>query len=314
MTLKKLEIEALRADLAQLSVFLNSNMEVEDPIGYRQFVLRKEQVSAQLAELDQDENTNAAVGVFFSGTPVYGSKGVLADFASKAVAAFQDVVSKRLAATEAGALGQRGPVPFRPSSDLMITDMARGSIGLILEEATQQSSLTDSSLKVTIDQVVDLLADVGALEEQVFERATETLDSRQLGAVQTLFAVLDENGATVRFVESDKERSLDAPAVSRGKTRTEAMEIEETESTTLSGKLIGLIPGHRRFELETAPGQVIYGAVSADFSKSYVGMLGKVEGRFWRTKMRVREIRRRNRPPKFTYTLLGLLEEIKSPR
>src|SRR6266513_3170272 len=122
MALKKLEIEAIRADLAQLEQLLSSTSEDEDPICYRQFMSKKEELSAHLVELDKEENTNAAVGVFFSGRPVYGSKGVLADFASKAVAAFQDVVSKRLAATEAGTLGQRGPVPFRPSSDLMITD------------------------------------------------------------------------------------------------------------------------------------------------------------------------------------------------
>jgi hypothetical protein len=198
----------------------------------------------------------------------------------------------------------------------MLTDMARGSVGLVLEEVSPQGELTDTSLKVAVDQVVDLLADVGAPDEETFERATETLDSRQLGALQTLFRTLHDYGASVQFVEEDKERTLDEEYVARGRSRTEAMQIDERETTTITGRLLGIIPAHRRFELELLDtGETIYGAVAVDLARTYTEqLLGSVEGRIWRTKMRIREIKRRNRPPRFSYTLLGLLEEVRSKK
>jgi hypothetical protein len=35
-----------------------------------------------------------------------------------------------------------------------------------------------------------------------------------------------------------------------------------------------------------------------------------VVGRWWRTKMKIREVRERNKPPRTLYTLIGLLEQI----
>lgn len=316
MSLRKLDIEAIRSDLAEVEEILRSTSEEEDPIGYKQFSSRKAELQQQLTALGTNAPPNAAVGIFFSGKPVYGSKGVLAEFAAKAVDAFQDVVAKKLASAELGSLGRRGPVPMRPSSNLMLTEIARGSVGVILEEATEQASLADTSLKVAVDQVVDLLADVAAPEEDAFERAAESLDARELGALQTLFATLEEYGAAVRFVEDHKERSLDEGSVARGKARTEAMTIDERESRSITGRLLGLIPAHRKFELELLDtGETIYGSVSLDLAKTHSDqLLGKVEGRIWRTRMRVREIKRRNQMPKFSYTLLGLLEEVKPNR
>lgn len=314
MTLRKLEMDAIRADLAEIEELLRTSSEEEDPIGYRQFASRKQELNTQLAELAAlNKHPHAELGIFFSGKPVFGSKGVVAEFAAKAVAAFQEVVAKRLASAELGNLGQRGPVPLKTSSELMLTDMARGSVGFILEETSPQASLTDTALSEALDQSVDLLADIGAAEEQTFENAAASLDSRQLTALQSLFATLDEYGATVRFVEHSKERWLDEAAVARGKARTEEMQIREQESTTITGKLLGLIPAHRRFELQLLDtGETIYGSVAADLAKTHTEQLmGKVEGRVWRTRMRIREIRRRNRAPKLSYTLLGLIEEVR---
>jgi hypothetical protein len=313
MALRKLELEGLEADLAAVDDLLRSSSEEEDPIGYRQFASRKEELSALIEKIAKSENPLASVALFFSGDPVFGSRGVEAEFASKVVASFQDIVAKRMASSEVGNLGRRGPVPLKPSSDLMITDVARGSVGFILEEAGRQDSFTDTSLKLTVDQVVDLLADVGSEDEDMFEKAAETLDSRQLTALQALYSTLDEARASVRLVEDDKERIIDSASVGRARSRIEAMQIDERESDNVTGKLLGLLPGHRKFELQLSEtGETIYGSVSPEVSKKHLERLGDVEGKIWRTRMRIREIKRRNRHPKVTYTLLGLLEEIKS--
>lgn len=59
---------------------------------------------------------------------------------------------------------------------------------------------------------------------------------------------------------------------------------------------------------------VIRGSVVAAYATRYLELIegphGDIVGQTWRTKMRVREIRERNKPPRKVYTLIGLLEKI----
>ncbi|HMQ34882.1 MAG TPA: hypothetical protein PKD53_29445, partial [Chloroflexaceae bacterium] len=67
-----------------------------------------------------------------------------ANFAGKAIDRYQDLLAKRYASLESGPLGDRGPVPLHPNAQMLITEVARGSFGFMLEEASEPTSLVDT--------------------------------------------------------------------------------------------------------------------------------------------------------------------------
>ncbi len=314
--LRKIELDALRADLGAINAMLASRTEADDPIGFHQFQSRKREIEEMIAKLGDAPDHTASVGLFFGGLPVIGSRGIRADFAGKAIEYFQELVAKQHAAAEAGILGRRGRVPLRAATDLMLTDVVRGSFGMVLEEVEENGLLADSKVKQIVDEVTDVFLNVASIDDQVFEELLASIDGRLLSTLRDFFHLLDEGGATIRVVEAEKDRLLDRDAVHRGRVRTEAIAVDERESDQISGKLY-LLPAHRRFELvRDDTGETIYGIVSPEYSKEYLGTLQQQGidpvGKTWRTKMLIREIKRPNREPKITYTLLGLLGELNS--
>lgn len=313
--LRKLEADALKVDLAAVDELLKEAIASGDPIGELQFSQRRDELEKQIRSLEEIPENTAGVALFFGGRPVVGSKGIATDFAGKVLDSFQDMLTKRFAASEAGLLGSRGPAPFKPETQMMVTDVARGSFGFVLEEAVTNASLTETALRHTLDELTDLVTRVASTDQQLFENAVENLDSRLLVSMRKFFGILDEAGATVRIVEGERDQSLDYIDIQRARLRIDAIEIKESENDSLVGELIGLLPEHRKFELRiSGTGELIYGSVSQEFTKKGLRQLlttpGGVLGKTWRTKMNIREVRERNRPPKYSYTLLGLLEEI----
>lgn len=313
--LRKLELDALNVDLAAVSTLLEQAVAAGDPIGELQFTQRRKEIEETIHQLAATPEHTAGVALFFGGRPVVGSKGISAEFAGKVLESFQDLITKRFATFEVGALGQRGPAPFKPDTHMLVTDVARGSFGFVLEESAANASLTDTAVKHTLDELTELVTRVASPDDKLFESAVENLDPRMLGSMRTFFRNLDDAGATIRIVEGDRDQSLTYSDVQRARLRIETMEITEKETDSLVGELIGLLPEHRKFELRLADtGELIYGSVSQEFTKGLLRDLmakpSTVLGKLWRTKMNIREVRERNRPPKHSYTLLGLLEEV----
>lgn len=311
--LRKVELDALRADLAAVEGILAEMNTDEDPVGHYQFEARKREIEREIAKVSAAPEHTASVGLYFAGEPVIGSKGIRADFAGKAMAFFQDMVAKKYAALEAGVLGRRGPVALRARTDMMLTDVMRGSIGLVLQEVEETGSLVDSKLRPVIDEVTDIVSTVAAPDDVAVDEVLGSIDTRFLSSLGDFFRLLDDQGATVRLVEGEREETLDRAAVRRARARTDAVLINEIEAENIEGRLY-LLPEHRRFELQRDDnGETIYGTVSADFSTEHLRDIrdnADVVGRKWRTKLRIREVRRQNRPPKVYYTLLGLIGRV----
>jgi hypothetical protein len=312
--LPKLELDALSADLGAISALLAKKSEQKDPIGYLQLLERKQEVETAIMAVKDQSMGHAAVGLFFGGTPVIGSKGVLAKFAGKAIEAFQEVVSRQLAFDELSSLGSRGPVPFALEKQLMVTDVARGSFGFVLEEADRNGSLAPTAIKIAVADSAKLIAAISSQSDDEFEKAVDSLDPRLLQSLKKFFALLDDSQATIRLVEDEHEMHLDQPAVTRARTRTDQIDIDERETDLVTGQLIGLLPQHRRFEMKLSDsGELISGTISQEISKraldSALASTDQLVGRFWRTKMKVREVTERNREPRNVYTLLALLED-----
>lgn len=304
----KLSIDSLSAEINSVSHLFESAKTSGDIVGELQFDHRLKKLNEQLRGLKEYtlQNNSASVAIFFGGKPVLGSKGVAAEFAGIALEQFQTLVSKTFAKNEIGQLGSRGKVPFKLQSELMITGLARGSFGFVLDEMSEQTELEASELSHIIDKATRILRDTAAQDEVVFENLIEELDARTLLALKDFFSNLDSNEATVRVVEGDLDITIDKAAAHRGKVRTEATSIEE-EMTEISGILEGLLPEHRKFEIRNEDGNLIYGSISKEAVKQFEIASKSVVGQRCTASIIVNTIKPLNRPPRDVFRLIEFL-------
>ncbi|SFB21560.1 hypothetical protein SAMN04515620_12673 [Collimonas sp. OK607] len=312
--MRKLELDALRADVTSVNRLLRSRTQEIDPIGFLQFSRRREQLQEKIDELQNAPFLKGSVALFFAGEPVSGSRGIRADFAGKAVEIFQDVVSKQFAAVELGEMGERGPIPMKANSDLLLTDVARGSVGLVLEEAGENDTIARTPLSIVLDRVVEMLAQTARPERAAFDELLEHIDQRQLVSLRNFFQHLDDAHATLRLVEGESDIIFDSAAIQRARTRTSVARIDEREDDQMNGRLY-LLPGHRRFELhiDGDPPTEIFGSVSREFAREHLQAMqaaSDVVGKRWRVKILIRSIQRQNGEPRISYSLKGLIQRL----
>lgn len=309
---RKLELESLSAEAATIDRLLTDRPEEADPIGYFQLSQRREELQTQINQMQGAPDNSASIALFFAGAPVVGSRGIRADFAGRAVSVFQDLVSKRFAAAELGELGRRGRIPLRANSDLFITDVVRGSFGVVLSETIETEPLADTQLKTVVDSVVNSIDVATASDSEPFEALLEDIDSRYLRSLEEFFELLDEEAATVRLVEGDLDRQFNSIQVKRGRERTSSTQINERDDELFEGTLF-LLPAHRKFELVTNGAESIWGTVAREFSGTHLNELAdanEVVGHRWRVRIATRTIQRPNQEPKTTMRLLGLVAKL----
>ena len=307
--LKKLAVQALQADLGSVRLLLDEVRDVHDYIGEVQLAAREAALRSELENVQRMPSHKAAVGLFFAGGPVVGSRGIDADFAGKAVSLFQDLVAKQLASEEAGELGRRGPVPLRSAADLLITNVVRGSVGIVLEEADMTDTFVDTELKTVVDHVLDTISAAAAPAQEDFEALLESMDPRFLRSLSELFGQMEDRQAVVRFVEDERELDLDRAAILRARERASAAQIDD-DDIQMSGRLF-LLPTARRFELNRGDGDApIVGAIARGFSRDNLSRFLAEDnhvGQRWVVRLHVRRVTRPNRPVKEAYTLVGLV-------
>lgn len=315
--LKKLELDALKADLTAVESLLADRTLENDPIGYLQFSARKVKLQDQIAKLDARFEMHAELGIFFGGGPVQGSRGINADFAGRALEDVQTLISKRFSGREIGPLKDRGRVPFRDHSQMLVTDVMRGSFGFVLEEAGDTQEIIATPLRDVVEEVSDILSRIGASDEAVFDEAAAQLDERILVTLKQFFQRLDDYGATLRVVQGARDFMLDRDAVSLARNRVKEMDIIEGGAEFV-GTLF-LLPESKRFDLlSNVDGEqvVLKGAVAPAVFKQLAGQqeLGaepidvrQIPQLPWRVEIKTREIRERNRAPRYVYALSRLI-------
>jgi hypothetical protein len=307
---RKLKLESLENDLAAVRDLLSRRTSEADPIGFAQYSFRLNHLESEIEKLRGTAENRASIALFFAGEPVMGSRGIKAEFAGKAVDYFQDLISKQFANEQLGSMGQRGPVPLRSTSDMLLTDVARGSIGLILEEADRNESLTDSELTVAVKKVTEDIAATAGDSSEGFEELLEQVDPRYFGSLSALFKHLDDSRASLRLVEGDQEFDLSPVAIHRGRERTDAAVLHDDDNVRMRGRLF-LLPAHKKFELVVSgAAEILYGNVSREFAREHLEELMRrndVVGREWEVRLKTRTITRPNREPQTKYTLLGLV-------
>ena len=304
---RKLTIDSLKAEAAGLEQLLEQAEQFGDAVGQIQYRERLDEIARSLQEMAEEDTHLASIALYFSGKPVIGSRGIAAEFAGKLLETYQDIVSKTFAKSEVGTLGERGRVPMKQSTDLMVTGLTHGSFGFVLEELSDQAEIHDTALKEILGAVSDLLQSVGSENEAEFDRVTEDLDSRTLIALREFFNGMDTAEAAVRVVEDKREFSLDPKAIHRGRVRTEATQIDE-RTEIIRGVLAGFLPEHRKFELRDENGNTFYGTTTKEAAEQFEAAVQHdqvVIGALCEAEFVVREIRPLNRPPRLTYRLIG---------
>lgn len=305
---KKLSIDSLSSEISTLNALLSSARQAGDIVGQMQLEHRIGELSSKLESLREDElgDNSASVALFFGGQPVLGSKGIAAEFAGSALEQFQNLIAKVFANNEIGELGGRGKVPYKTKSELMVTGLARGSFGFVLDEMSEQIQLESSQLSHVIDKAALLLRDFAAQDDAVFEAVLEELDPRTLIALRELFTNLDSSKATIRVVEKELDFTLDGPAIYRAKIRTEATSIEES-TTEIEGVLVGFLPEHRKFELADTSGKLFYGSATAEAVEQFTKAADSVIGKKCLIKVSLKIVAPLNRPPREVVRLIEFL-------
>ncbi len=308
---KKLNIDSLSSEIATLKEFLVSAIDSNDIVGEMQINHRLKKLTDKIEKIEESTlgDSSASVALFFGGQPVIGSRGIAAEFAGVALEQFQNLIGNVFATNEIGELGQRGKVPFKSHSDLMVTGLARGSFGFVLDEMNEQVQIESSQLTHIIDKVAHLLRDTAAQDEAVFEALLENLDSRSLIALKEFFSNLDSNKATIRVVERDLDFTLDSSAIHRARVRTEATSIEE-KTSEMEGTLIGFLPEHRKFELCDSADKVIYGSATKEAVEQYKKSTETTIGKKCMIKVTIKTVSPLNRPPKEVIRLIEFLQII----
>ncbi len=307
--LKRLERDATKADLAAVEALLGDRTPEEDPVGYMQFSSRVRDLTLRLQDIGDGPSTSAEVGLFFGGRPVVGSYGIQAEFGAKAVVEFQALVSSAFAAAE-GPLGARGPVPQRDRTQLMLTDIARGSFGFILQQS-DDPQLFESPMKAVLSSAIDLIFRVASPDQETFESITEDVDSRVLGSLRSFFKILDEAGATLRIVEDRREFTLHRDEIGLARERTEDAIYDENEGGFTGA--IYVLPVGRRFELHPDGGSdALKGVIAPDCLAQLTGggteVIPGIIGTIRSVRLRIRELKSRGQQPKKSYTLLSVLD------
>ncbi len=234
---------------------------LEDVLDRGSLNARLEDIEYQLKQTQVDERAPARAVLTFKGKPVIGSFGIFADFGMKAVNGFTEAVAA-VAASLAGGLAAKGPIPNKGQNQLLITNTALGSFGFELEEyratplplgepAILETAIirTQSLLQGTIDPDDELLADSAA-----------ELDQRALDKVRAFVNILAENEALCTLQNSGKTfQYADINQVRRSLARISQDNLREEEAV-LTGQFIGVMPARKRefeFQLQAGDGVLI---------------------------------------------------------
>lgn len=302
---RKLKLNSLTSDKHAVQQLISEAIEYGDIVGELQYREKLEKLDREISLLKNANETNASVALFFGGEPVLGSQGILASFAGNVLENFQELINKAFASKENGSLGERGKIPLKANSNLMVTQVAKGSFGFVLDEVSDQIEITETALKHTVDYVLELINASAQPDDETFEKLIESLDKRVLQSLKDFFITLDKAHSTMRLVGDEQEYSLDSNWIHRARQRTEATEIDEDEDL-VDLKVLGLLPEHCKFEAVTREGNIIYGSTTRLAAEQF---RSELIGKQVRVNLLTKSIKPLRRPERTVYKLLEFVDK-----
>jgi hypothetical protein len=200
----------------------------------------------------------------FRGRPVWGVRGIAADFAAQATTAFTDAVAA-MSSSANDTLSYMGRIPDRANSQIWITGVAVGSFGFEFELPSDASGQNQAAQAIeTIQSVFQSArdsADDGLTQE------IQPIHPRALKKVSDFLDYLAKQEATcgLSFKETDfKFTSLEQLIKSSERLKSDNI-INQIE--VFEGQFQGFLPESRTFEFKTnAPATHLKGDISIDIA------------------------------------------------
>ncbi|MDA8150979.1 MAG: hypothetical protein M0041_07650 [Nitrospiraceae bacterium] len=206
------------------------------------------------------------VKLTFRGKPVFGSHGIVADFASKAAMAFSDIFVVVAADGLSEGLRSMGPIPNKEKNQLLITGTAIGSFGFEFELPAPEPSFFPE-LEKGQEAMVKIEALLRLSAEGSDDEVAEIIEEVHPRAVKKVYAFLDllvQEEAWCGLEFADRFfRYKDFEQIKISSERLKEENIHGREET-FSGEFQGVLPAGRTFEFRRSDqGKLIRGKVDA---------------------------------------------------
>lgn len=259
--MKTMEFQHLLAEQKALEQMI-ADTPPDRVISRRSLIARLEDIKTRIAAAHVDERAPSTMKLIFRGKPVINNAGIFAEFGTKAIAAFNEIIAALAAATDAP-LAETGPIRNRDQNQLLITSTVQGSFGFELQEhCIGQMRLDEiTPTQRAIQQAHALLRGMLSTDDDLADAAGEVPPramDRTRDFLKTLldaeaYCTADLGGNIARFNNVDQvKRSLD-------RIRQDNLVEREIE---LVGQFLGVLPKSRSFEFELIEDkQVVRGKV-----------------------------------------------------
>ena len=283
------EIERLRAEVAGLRE--RATTMPDDLFAKPLMLSRLREQEIELAELEKNPQTKPEAELLFAGGPVFGSVGIDAKFAGKALDAYQDMVANHYVASRHGAVGNSGPRKGEDEARLCLSALPRGSFGLLLTQPQATDFVASAQLADVMDQITSLL-ESAASGDAAFTDTVERFHPRVLKPLGRFLEVLENQNANVRMRSGTRQCDLKTEQVKAAKERVAATKPEITR-TQLRGLCRGVLLESWKFDFNPDGQPPISGhiaeTVSDDAAKAMWALVDKpAEAEIEVTRMRTR--------------------------
>ncbi|MEI6796797.1 MAG: hypothetical protein WCK39_08020 [Methanomassiliicoccales archaeon] len=276
--------EFIRADLAEVERLLE-RIPSTSVINRNSYLARKKELERELAELREESVESFSFELTFQGDPVESDRGIVAKFGTEALKRFSDAVSQ-FAAASSSPLGSRGAVPNEEDYNLMITDVARGSFGFVLEAKWEMKDGTQTSPVVTAVAMIGRL--INSAQQDTDEGLADVAagaDPRAVNKLHEFLGLLAAQKATFAFQGDDMSFSCkNRDQVLRTEARLDINNIVERRES-LEGEFSGVLPHRGLFEFrkkdseEFINGRIDERTVDAEMIKDMLDQTTTIEVR-----------------------------------
>lgn len=215
---------------------------------------RLEEVENKLKRVNKDFlHSPSKLKITFRGAPVLGTTGISSYFGTTAIKALTDAINCILKSLNSGK---------NENANLMITDIAKGSFGFVLEDIGNQSfSLLpedDKTTNIAINKFQEILSfasepDSNELIENIIE-----LDLNSINKIKDFVEILDKNKAVCAI--NFNEHSFSFKNNNQVKTALSHLDIAKKSDIDeiLNVMFLGVLPNKRKCEFRLVGDDNVY--------------------------------------------------------
>ena len=228
-----------------------------------------EEVEKQIRELPPLGQKEARTTLYFSGGPVVGSEGIDSLFASNVLSPFQNMVMEDYSSRVNGrSNGKRGKVKNANESRLLLVGLPRGSFGLELVKAENETLLDEMQLGETLAYITELVA-ASAKNDENFAEYLDKTDPRVINSLKDFLKVIANNKAGIRLLTGDFTCEL-SPRQAKSAYNRVSQTYAEKKSIRMEGIFKGALLESRKFDFNDQNGYKITGVIDHELNDTKI--------------------------------------------